>query len=99
MATELLNIVVLISGNGSNLQAIIDAIAINHLHITINAVISNNPDAYGLIRARQNHIPCEICLANSKTSYDTNLLNCIKPYHPELIVLAGFMKILGKTFL
>lgn len=91
-------IVVLISGNGSNLQAIIDA----KLPIEIKAVISNRSNAYGLERARKAHIPTEIIdhtQFSNRDTFDEALAACIKKYQPKLIVLAGFMRILGEKFI
>ena len=88
-------IVVLISGNGSNLQAIIDA----HLPIDIRALISNDPKAYGLQRAKNAGIQTEVVdhtLFSSRTAFEQALGDHIAKYQPELIVLAGFMRILGK---
>lgn len=94
------NIVVLISGNGSNLQAIIDAIAAGKINGRIVAVISDQVDAYGLERAESAGIKTEVLLAKDHTdraSYDNALQTCIDRYQPQLIVLAGFMRILGKA--
>jgi phosphoribosylglycinamide formyltransferase-1 len=92
--------VVLISGNGTNLQAIIDA-AQNDLPIEIRAVISNRPDIYGLQRAEQAGI--ETAVLNHKAypdreSFDHALMKLIDRYSPGLIVLAGFMRILTTAF-
>ena len=95
------NIVVLISGNGSTLQAIIDAIAKQQLHANISAVISNKADAYGLQRAQQAHIPTEVISHqeyNNREQYDQILQQHLDAYQPDLIVLAGFMRILSKEF-
>lgn len=86
MPTTPLKIVVLISGNGSNLQAIIDAIA-NGLPVKICAVISNRPEAYGLERAKKAGIPAYALSLKDLPSQ-------IDPFQPDLIVLAGFMKLL-----
>jgi len=88
------NIIVCISGNGSNLQAIIDA---KLSAITICAVVSNKADAYGLTRAKNADIVTEVLLKKSFSSreqYDQALCACFKKYHPDLIILAGFMYIL-----
>lgn len=93
-----LKIVVLISGNGSNLQAIIDAVQANKIDVVIQAVISNKACAFGLERARLANIPCEVIEAKdfpSRNSYDAALLDCLNQYEPALIVLSGFMRILG----
>lgn len=89
-------IVVLISGSGSNLQSLIDATA-NGLQAQIVAVISNQPDAYGLVRAQQAGIPALSLSAKefaSREQYDAALMAMIDNYHPDLVVLAGFMRIL-----
>lgn len=91
------SIVVLISGNGSNLQAIIDAKV-----APVAAVISNQADAYGLERARKANLPTEIISATSgetREMYDQRLQACINTYQPKLIVLAGFMRILSADFI
>lgn len=90
-----MSIVVLISGNGSNLQAIIDA------KIPISAVISNQADAYGLMRAQSAGIPTHVIdhtLFDSRDTFDAELQTSIDRYHPELVVLAGFMRILSTGF-
>ena len=95
------SIVVLISGNGSNLQAIIDAIHGEELPARIVAVISNRADAFGLQRAQQANIPTEVIAATgirSRDDYDSHLMACIDRYEPDLIVLAGFMRILSDRF-
>ena len=99
-------IVVLISGNGSNLQALIDSVAAGVLDVEIAAVISNKADAYGLTRAQAAGIPTEILdlrqvLADggSRDGFDVELAGMIAAYQPDLIVLAGWMLILGEGFL
>lgn len=99
---DLFPVVVLISGNGSNLQAIIDAINANSLPITIKAVISNNPNAQGLRRAQQAGIPSIILEKagfDNHAQYDQALIKQIASFSPNLIILAGFMHVLGKHFL
>ncbi len=94
-------IVVLLSGNGSNLQAIIDRIHAENWPITIAAVISNNPNAYGLVRAQTATIPTHILTPKSFVDshcYHEALQACIDAYHPDLIVLAGYMRILTPDF-
>jgi phosphoribosylglycinamide formyltransferase-1 len=96
-----LHVVVLVSGKGSNLQALIDAINAGRITADIRAVISNNPDAYGLIRAQQAGIPTEVVDHREfpdRASYDRALQACIDHYQPELVVLAGFMRILTDDF-
>ncbi len=96
-----LPIVVLLSGSGSNLQAIIDRISEGRLNARIMAMISNKADAYGLQRAQQAGIPTEVIehhQFDSRESFDTQLIKTIDKYQPELIVLAGFMRILTDEF-
>ncbi|WOT06485.1 phosphoribosylglycinamide formyltransferase [Shewanella youngdeokensis] len=89
-------VLVLISGNGSNLQAIIDGCDDN-VQAEVVGVISNNPEAYGLIRAHQNEIDTSCVIAHqdeTRSEYDERLLSAIEQYQPDLVVLAGFMRIL-----
>ncbi len=95
-----LPVVVLISGSGSNLQAIIDAIGAG-LPAEIRAVFSNEPQAYGLTRAREAGIPAEVIDHRDyadRESFDRALMARIDHYQPALIVLAGFMRILSEDF-
>ncbi|OOZ41387.1 phosphoribosylglycinamide formyltransferase [Solemya pervernicosa gill symbiont] len=95
-----LPIVVLISGGGSNLQAIIDA-ANNDLPVEIRAVISNRSDAYGLERAQQAAIPTAVLdhtHYEGREAFDTALIELIDSHQPQLVVLAGFMRILTPEF-
>ncbi len=97
----MLRIVVLISGNGSNLQAIIDDIHDDEVEAQIVAVISNSPQAYGLQRAKQANIDTIViddANVASRTEYDRSLQQCIEQYQPDLVVLAGFMRILSNDF-
>ncbi len=96
-----LPIVVLISGNGSNLQAIIDAVQHDRLPVEIRAVISNRCDAYGLKRARTAGIPIAVVdhqAFNNRAEYEASLQQLIDLYAPALVVLAGYMRILGDAF-
>lgn len=96
-----MRLIVLISGNGSNLQAIIDAIAAKKLTAEIVCVISNRADAFGLERAKKADIPTQVLeKKNFKDAdeYDAALEKIITQYHPNLIILAGFMRILTPTF-
>lgn len=95
-----LTLAVLISGNGSNLQAIIDAIAAG-LPAKINVVISNQAQAFGLVRAERAGIPVRILSHKDfadRNSYDAALRACLDEYQPDLIILAGFMRILSDEF-
>ncbi|MCB0327545.1 MAG: phosphoribosylglycinamide formyltransferase [Bdellovibrionales bacterium] len=94
-------LVVLVSGNGSNLQALIDACSSGHLSAQIALVISNRKDAYALHRAEKAGIP-SACISHKefkhRKDYDLALEHCIVACNPDLIVLAGFMRVLGKGF-
>ena len=95
------SIVVLISGNGSNLQAIIDEISQQKINAKISAVIANQDTAYGLIRAKNAGIPAvhiDHKSFASREDYDAKMASCIDEFAPNLIVLAGFMRILSSTF-
>jgi len=94
-------IVVLISGSGSNLQAIIDAIASQEFEAEIAAVISNKPNVLGLERAQKADIPsCVIAHQDypERAAFDARLLSEIEKHQPDLVVLAGFMRILTADF-
>lgn len=93
---------VLISGNGSNLQAIIDACAARTIWAEIVVVVSNQSDAFGLERAKKAGIP--ILVKNKRKgqdrrSYDAQLAQELSSYSPDWIVLAGWMRILSSEFL
>ncbi|CAG8434583.1 15074_t:CDS:2 [Funneliformis mosseae] len=99
-------IVVLISGNGSNLQAIIDAINSKTLEGQIVLVVSNKKSAFGLTRATQAGLPTLTFplkkykdLGKTRIEYDLDLAKKIKEYNPNLIILAGWMHILSDEFL
>ncbi len=95
------NICVLISGNGSNLQALMDACDAGRINGNISAVIANNADAFGLERARNADITTH-CLSHkefeSREAYDLALGDLIAQYDADCIVLAGFMRILTPEF-
>jgi len=94
-------ILVLISGNGSNLQAIIDSVQSGQINGKLVAVFSNKADAYGLKRAELAGIPGEVIPYadfNDRQKYDQALVKAIDTYQPDLIVLAGFMRILTDEF-
>ncbi|ALS98433.1 phosphoribosylglycinamide formyltransferase [Lacimicrobium alkaliphilum] len=95
------SIVVLISGNGTNLQSIIDSIDKNQINGRISAVISNQADAYGLQRAEQAGIPTRVLSHKEyadRHSYDQALMAEIDQFNTDLVVLAGFMRILSDDF-
>lgn len=93
------NIVVLVSGGGTNLQALIDAQKSGKIvNGKITCVISSNPDAYALERAAQNDIETAVIRRKDFSEfdeYDTALTTLLKEKHADLVVLAGFMTILG----
>lgn len=92
---------VLISGSGTNLQAIIDAIEAKRLDAVIRAVISNREDAYGLVRAKKHNLPIEILDHrgfSSREAYDQALVEILKKRQVELVILAGFMRLLSPVF-
>ncbi|MEH6823739.1 MAG: phosphoribosylglycinamide formyltransferase [Motiliproteus sp.] len=94
-------IVVLISGSGSNLQAIIDAVTSKQIDAQISAVISNRPDVKGLQRARDagiEAITLDHTQYSSREAFDAELTHLIDGIQPDLIVLAGFMRILTTDF-
>ncbi|MCH1924901.1 phosphoribosylglycinamide formyltransferase [Shewanella sp. C32] len=94
--SKLCRVVVLISGNGSNLQAIIDQSSKAPYQVV--GVITNKADAYGIQRAAEADIATSTVLAQtgeSRDQYDQRLQQAIDSYEPDLIVLAGFMRILS----
>jgi phosphoribosylglycinamide formyltransferase-1 len=95
-------VVILISGRGSNLQAIIDEMQAGTLPVRIAAVISNNPAAAGLERARAAAIKTQVVDHRhfaSRTAFELALRDAIDVHAPSLVVLAGFMRILGTEFI
>jgi phosphoribosylglycinamide formyltransferase-1 len=95
-------LVVLISGNGSNLQAILNACADKTLPATVVAVISNKPDAYGLTRARNAGVEAVAfpkADSEPRGDYDSRLAALVATYNPDYVVLAGWMRLLTSNFL
>ncbi|MFM2622541.1 phosphoribosylglycinamide formyltransferase [Vibrio owensii] len=95
------NIVVLISGNGSNLQAILEACEANMPNAQVAAVFSNKADAYGLERAKQFDVNGHFVdpkAFESREDFDAELMKQIDEYQPDVIVLAGYMRILSSAF-
>ena len=91
-------IVVLISGNGSNLEALINACKKKIINGSIDLVISNNPSAYGIERAKNHSIDFKIIdnkRFKTREDFDKALVEILKDSNPDLIVLAGFMRILS----
>ena len=96
-----LPVVVLISGSGTNLQALIDGQLAGTLPIDIRAVISNRADAFGLQRAQRAGLTAQVLNHRdfpTREAYDAELLALIDGFAPGLVVLAGFMRILTPAF-
>lgn len=94
----MMRILVLISGSGSNLQTILDSCAGGKIAGEVVGVISNKADAYGLVRAEEAGVATSILAQQqfaSREAYDAALLTLMQEYRPDLVVLAGFMRILS----
>jgi phosphoribosylglycinamide formyltransferase-1 len=92
---------VLISGSGTNLQSIIDAIEAQKLDAKIEIVLSNKADAYGLVRAQNHGIQTEVLEHKnfpSREAYDQAVVDLLRGRGVELVVLAGFMRLLSPVF-
>jgi len=92
---------VLLSGGGTNLQALIDAIEAKRLDAAIKLVLSNKADAYGLVRANNHGIATEILDHRkypSRETYDQAVVDLFRAHGVELVVLAGFMRLLSPVF-
>lgn len=95
---------ILISGSGSNLQALLDAIAAGNLTAEVVVVVSDKQAAYGLVRAAQAgipalHFPYQPYKASGREAYDAALAQTVTSYRPDLVILAGWMRILTPAFL
>ena len=92
---------ILISGSGTNLQAFIDRVAAGELDLELSLVFSNKPDAFGLERARKAGIPTA-CIEHGgfadRESFDREVAGLLDAIDPQLIILAGFMRILSPWF-
>ena len=100
--TNLSRLVVLISGNGSNLQAILDACNSGELNAKVVSVISNKADAYGLVRARNAGVEAIYCSKQeneTRQQYDARLAAHVSTCLPDYVILAGWMRILSAYFL
>ncbi len=104
------SLAVLISGNGSNLQALIDAIRARYLDAEIGVVVSNRKDAFGLQRAQKARIPTRYHPLQPyrkdeqdelmvRQAYDADLATLVQEYQPDWVILAGWMHILSDEFL
>lgn len=94
-------IVILISGRGSNMESLLDAVASGSLPVRVAAVLSNRPEARGLAIAAAKGVPT--CVVDhkqfdSRESFDTAMAEAIDAFAPDLVVLAGFMRILSDGF-
>lgn len=101
-ATRRKRLVVLVSGSGSNLQAILDACADRHLPAEVVAVVSNKPDVFALQRADAAGVPAVhvgVHPGEERSDYDARLADVVAGFDPDLIVLAGWMRILTMSFL
>lgn len=95
-------LVVLISGSGTNLQAILDACASGALNARAAAVISNKADAFGLTRARRANVQAIVQApekGQARRAYDAELAKRVAAFEPDVIVLAGWMRLLSSAFL
>ena len=96
-----INLVVLISGDGSNLQAILDNIADGRLSANVSAVISDRADAFGLTRAARAGVPAVVVARRdyrNASAFHDALLRRVEAYAPDLVALAGFMRVLPAHF-
>lgn len=99
---EKINLGVLVSGSGSNLQAIIDNIEKGLLDGVIQVIISNNADAYALVRAKKHNIASVIINHSdfdNREDFDRKMIDVLKSFSVELVVMAGFMRLLTPLFL
>ncbi|MBI3769484.1 MAG: phosphoribosylglycinamide formyltransferase [Deltaproteobacteria bacterium] len=97
-----LSLGVLLSGSGTNLQALIDAVAARQLDAQIAVVVSNEATAYGLVRAREHGISTEIVahgVFRSRAAFDARLVEVLRAHGVELVVLAGFMRLVTPVLL
>lgn len=95
------SIVILISGRGSNMQSLLDAVAAGTLPVRVVGVLSNRPDAKGLATAARFGVPTQVVdhkAYASRESFDRAMAEAIDAYAPDLVVLAGFMRILSDGF-
>ena len=100
--TENARLVVLISGSGTNLQAILDACQDGTLPAAVAAVVSNKRDAFGLERARKAGVPAVAKpkpKEQDRREYDSELADLVASYKPDWVILAGWMRVLSSNFL
>lgn len=89
------NLVVFASGNGTTLQCIIDNINSGNLKAKIQLVVSNNPNAYALSRAKNDNIPTYVIKNSNNEDIDKELLEVLSHYDIDLIISAGYLKLIG----
>jgi phosphoribosylglycinamide formyltransferase 1 len=97
-----MRLVVLVSGSGTLLQALLDAVDSGDLDATVVAVGADRADAYGLVRAERAGIPTfvrQLVKGGDRALWDAELTAAVDAYQPDLVVSAGFMKLVGETFL
>jgi phosphoribosylglycinamide formyltransferase 1 len=102
MNKEKLKIGVLVSGGGSNLQAIIDCIEAGRLDAEIRVTISNKPDAYALVRCQKHGIPAVVIRHQdfpTRDAFDRQMIDVLRSHTVDLVVMAGFMRVLTPEFL
>jgi phosphoribosylglycinamide formyltransferase-1 len=102
MKKNSLSLGVLVSGSGSNLQSIIDSIESGALDASIKVVISNNPDAFALKRTEKHSIKSVVIDHNefsSREAFDGKMIDILRSHSVDLVVMAGFMRILSPLFL
>lgn len=100
--TGKLSVVILISGTGSNMRTIAEQAVAGRLAIEVRAVISDRAEARGLDAAAALGIPCEVVGSRefaNREAFDAALAAAVARYQPQMVVLAGFMRILGKSFI
>jgi len=98
----MVKLAVLVSGGGTNLQSIIDSIEGGRLDAELLVVLSDNPEAYALERAKAHSIPTEVVTKSAfpgKDAFNAEIARRLKSYGVELIALAGFMRIIGPAVL
>lgn len=98
-----LRVAVLASGNGSNLQALLDRITSGHVAARVVLVASDKPDAPALARARKAGVPASVALppeaSEKRAAYDDRMATLLRAERPDLVVLAGYMRIVGPALL
>jgi phosphoribosylglycinamide formyltransferase 1 len=102
MLNQVTRLAVLISGNGSNLQAVLDACAAGQLPAQVVVVVSNKTDAYGLERASRASIPTAVMVKEKNQDrriYDGELARVVSTYQPDWVLLAGWMRVITAPFL